>query len=156
MMQAVTQDDMRAGHAIQDSLGVTVALPFVGLIVTEGAKLVAAVIYNNYDKINIDLSITTFAPLRISALREIARFAFVTNGVKRISCMTLATNHRAVNRLIQMGFEFEGTLRKRFPQGDAFLFCLHADSQNLVRLPEREHARPTEPGNDSCGPDSKQ
>lgn len=142
MTQTVTQDDNRAGRAIQDALGVTVALPFVGLVVTEGDQLIAALIFNNYDRINIDLSITVFSPLRIAALREIARFAFVTNRVKRVSCVTLTTNQRAINRLIHLGFEFEGTMRERFPQGDAFLFALHASSQKIVRLTDGLDAKP--------------
>lgn len=93
--------------------------------------------FNNFDRINVDLSITVLAPLRIPALREICQYAFGKLGVKRVTCVTLADNFRAINRLLRSGFEFEGTQRQRFPQGDGLMFSLLASEQKFVRLHER-------------------
>ena len=141
MPQIVTQDDERAGRAIEASLGVTVALPFVGLVVTEGADLVAALVLNNFDRINADLSISSFRPLSIGPIREVCRYVFVRLGVARVTCTTLTTNHRAINRLERSGFVREGLMRRRFPQGDAYIYSLLADEQKFIRLND-EYALP--------------
>jgi hypothetical protein len=142
MRQVVAQDDMRAGHAIQEALGITVALPFVGVVVTEGERLVTAFVFNNFDKINVDLSITSPGRLHVSAIREIARYVFVGLRVRRVTCTTLATNHRAINSLSRLGFEFEGTLRDRFPGGDGLVFGLLASEQKFVRIAGERPERP--------------
>lgn len=133
-MQVVAQDDERAGRAIEAALGVTVALPFVGLVVTEGEILVAALVFNNFDRINVDLSITVFSPLKIGPIRDIARYVFGRLGVARLTCATLTTNVGAINRLETLGFVREGTLRRRFKQGDAYVYSLLADEQKFARL----------------------
>lgn len=150
MTQTVTQDDNRAGCAIQDALGVTVALPFVGLVVTEGGELISAFVFNNFDRQNVDLSITSPGRLRVSAIREIARYVFVRLGVKRVTCTTLTTNYPAIKSLSRLGFEFEGTLRQRFPQGDGLMFGLLASEQKFVRNAV-EHAKPSKSSSHSGG-----
>ena len=154
MPQIVTQDDERAGRAIQDSLGVTVALPFVGLVVTEGDKLVAALIFNNFDRINIDLSISAFAPLSIRAIREIAKYVFGLLRVKRVTCITRISNTKAIDRLLTLGFEFEARLKQRFPDEDGLQFCLLRSSQKLVR--KHEYPASPRPLRDRSGSDQEQ
>ena len=134
-MQAVSQDDERAGRAIEAALGVTVALPFVGLVVTDGGALVAAVIFNNFDRQNVDVSVSVEKSVSVSCVREIARYVFGTLRVKRVTATTLASNHPAIKSLSCLGFKFEGTLRQRFPQGDGLVFGLLASDQKIARLP---------------------
>ena len=136
MSQTVTQDDERAGRAIEAALGVTVALPFVGLVVMERDILVAALIFNNFDRVNVDLSITVCEPLKIGAVRDIAKYVFCKLGVRRVSCVTHSSNHPAIKSLLRLGFEFEGTMRDRFADGDGLLFGLLASRQRFVRLNE--------------------
>jgi hypothetical protein len=132
--QTVAQDDERAGRAIQAALGVTVALPFVGLVVTEGEELAAAFIFNNFDRRNIDVTISVEKPVSPVCIREIARYVFGKLGVKRVTCVTHVDNAKAIKRLGKLGFEFEGWQRQRFPQGDGVMFSLLASEQRFTRI----------------------
>jgi hypothetical protein len=134
MRQTVAQDDERAGRAIQAALGVTVALPFVGLVVTEGESLAAAFVFNNFDRRNIDVTISVEKPLSPVCIREIARYAFGKLGVKRVTCTTRVDNHKAIKRLERLGFVFEGWQRQRFPGCDGIMFSLLASEQKFVRI----------------------
>lgn len=160
MRQTVTQDDDRAGYAIQDALGVTVALPFVGLVVTDDdgpdQMLAAAIVLNNFDRQNIDLTISVEKSISPRAIREVARYVFGRLGVRRVTCVTLASNHRAINSLRRMRFECEGILRQRFPQGDGLIFSLLVSEQKFVRLSDGIDPQRPGPLRDRSGPNAKQ
>lgn len=133
MRQAVAQNDERAGRAMQHALGVTVALPFVGLTVTEGEKLIAVFVFNNFDRQNVDMSVVALGSLQIACIRDIARYVFHRLRVKRVTCVTHVENYGAIDRLLKLGFVFEGRLRSRFPQGDGLMFSLLKSEQRFVR-----------------------
>jgi hypothetical protein len=134
-MMRVEQNDMLAKKAIDEACGVTVAVPFVGLVVMDGEELAGALIFNGWDKWNVDLSCVVLKSWEISCLREIARYTFLKLRARRVTCVTPVSNHKAVNRLMRLGFECEGVLKERFPKGDAFLFGLLASRQKILRLP---------------------
>lgn len=138
-MMRVSQNDALAKSLIDKSLGVSMAAPFVGLIVGDDKTTAAALIFNNFDRINIDLSITVFAPIPVACIRDVARYAFERLSVKRVTCLTSVTNHRAINRLLLLKFRLEGVLKERFPSGDALQFSLLASEQKFVRLSLGKH-----------------
>ena len=131
---AVEQNDVLARTAIEQGLGVRVSDPFIGLVVSHETNLHGAIILNNFDRHNIDLTIMAFEPWKISDVRDLARYVFVQLDCKRATCITLATNEKAINRLISMGFKREGLMRERFPQGDAIVFGLTRNEQKILRL----------------------
>ena len=130
----VSQNDGVAKAIIEQSLNVSIAHPFVGLIIDDGETLAAAFIFNNFDRINIDLSIVVQAPFTMRLMRDIARYVFGRLGVKRVTCVTSVDNSQAIKRLRRLGFEQEGVLRDRLPTGDAFVFSLLARDQKFVKL----------------------
>jgi hypothetical protein len=134
-MQVVSQKDGAAKLLIDSALGVSLAPPFVGLTVEDERGVVAAFAFNGFDHQNVDMSVVVSRPLAISAIRAIARYVFDRDrlGCKRVTCLTLATNSRAVSRLTKLGFECEGRLIERFPQGDALIFGLLASRQKILR-----------------------
>lgn len=136
MKQEVSQDDRRAAAAIEAATGgQTFSPPFVGLVVTEGEALIAALVFNNFDRINLDLSICVLRPLRVGAIRDVARYVFGRLRVERLTCVTQAENKGAIDRALRLGFTFEGRQRRRFPGGkDGLMFSLLASEQKFARL----------------------
>lgn len=134
MSQVVSQNDILAKVALQDALGIVLCQPYVGLTVDDEQGLVAAVAFNGFDKINVDITAVVLRPLAISAARAITSYVFGRLGVRRVTALTLATNDRAINRLYRLGFECEGRLKERFAQGDALIFGLLATRQKVLKL----------------------
>lgn len=134
MPQTVSQNDFLAKQAIEEGLGVSIYHPFAGLVVADDAGLSAALIFNGFDRQNVDLSIIVLRPLTTRSIRDIARYVFGRMRCKRVTCVTAVDNHKAINRLFQLGFECEGRLSERFPSGDAFIFGLLASRQKILRL----------------------
>jgi hypothetical protein len=143
MGQSVSQNDEIAKIALEKSIGVKFSPPFVGLIVENApGVLVAALIFNNFDEINVDLSISVFSSVGVTCVRDICRYTFGRLKVKRVSCVTSIYNKSAIRSLRSLGFECEGVLKERLPSGDAFLFALLASKQRFLRLSNGQHAEP--------------
>ena len=130
----VSQNDFLAKAAIQDALGVKIAQPFVGLVVVRDEQFCGAFIFNNYDCQNVDATAVIIEPFSLGDARNIARYVFETLGCKRVTCSTLSTNAKAINRLLALGFEREGVQKERFPAGDAVIFGLLRSKQKILRL----------------------
>jgi hypothetical protein len=137
-MMRVSQNDALAKTAIEENLNVIIARPFTGLIIADNERLNGALIFNNYTKQNIDMTVLSLGPWSITNVRDIARYVFEKLNCKRVSCQTLTTNFSAINRLMKLGFELEGTAKDYFPQGDAFFFGLVRSNQKILRL-KNEH-----------------
>jgi hypothetical protein len=155
-MQIVSQKDGAAKLLIDSALGVSLAPPFVGLVVEDEKGVVAAFAFNGFDHQNVDMSVVVSRALAIPAIRAIARYCFDRDrlGCKRVTCLTLATNHRAINRLESLNFRLEGVLKERFPNGDALQFALLASEQKFVRLNSGLHSRGAKSLPNGCGADS--
>lgn len=135
MRQTITQEDDRAGNIMALALGMPVAPPHVGLVVRDGPHMAAIVVLNNFDRVNVDLSMVVFQRLQMAAIRDLAAYVFGRLGVKRVSILTRASNHCAIDRAVKLGFQLEGVLRARFPgPEDGLLLGLLASEQRFVRL----------------------
>ena len=130
----IGQNDELAKIAIENALNISIAHPFVGLVVTRGEDFSGALILNNFDRHNIDMTVLATGNWSMSDVRNIARYIFDQLDCKRITSVTLANNKKAIHRLQILGFKREGCLRERFPQGDAIAFGLLRSEQKLTRL----------------------
>lgn len=131
----VRQDDAFVAATFLSLHSITIAAPFVGLVVMSGDSLAGAVAFHGFDKWNVDMSAIVLKPWTIGAVRDIAKYVFGRLKCWRVTCLTLATNDRAINRLTKFGFEVEGIMKDRFPQGDAIVFGLMASRQKILRRP---------------------
>lgn len=130
----VGQNDDLAKIIVENALHIAVAFPFIGLTVTQGEEIRGALIFNNFDRHNIDMTVFANGNWSIGDVRNIARYVFERLDCKRISAVTLATNEQAISRLKALGFEREGYLPERFLQGDAIAFGLLRSKQKIMRL----------------------
>lgn len=126
----VRQDSEAAKRYIERELGLFIADPFIGLLVEKNGKQVGAVILNDYRPgENIELTAHTCGNWGVRDVRDIARYCF--DRVRRITAHTSVKNTRACYMLKALGFQYEGTLREWFKDGDAFVFGLLKSEQRI-------------------------
>lgn len=102
-------------------------LPWVGSLynaisfaVIKDGKLVAAAVYNNFYAKDCQLTFVSDAPQWASrqVLRQILGFPFYETDRERITTLTDANNHKAINLNLKLGFQKEGVLRHGSPVGN--------------------------------------
>lgn len=128
MRHLVRQDDAAAAAYLTEKLGIDFAHPFVGLVVGDGA-----VIVNNFDRVNVDMTACGSGCWSVRVIREIARYVFNVLCVKRVSAKTRVGNVKARKALEALGFVQEGVLRAGFGDEDAVLYGLLAAEQRILR-----------------------
>ena len=89
----------------------------VGLGVVKDGRLLGGVVFDQYTERNIVMSGAFDSPrwCSRSTLRRLFRYPFVQLGLRRMTTITTADNHRALRLDTWLGFQYEGTLRKFFP-----------------------------------------
>jgi hypothetical protein len=139
MKQIVYQDNEKARSMLQAALNVKVYEPFMGVVVYNGEEDIAAFIFNNHDRQNINLTICARGSITISAIRDIARYVFERSRIERVTCVTRCSNARAITMLKRFGFVCEGVLRKRFADGDGLIFSLLRSEQKLIKIKQEDY-----------------
>ena len=90
------------------------------LAVVHDSKLIAAAIYNNYVHYDCQLTFVSADPRWASrqVVRQVLGFPFYELGTLRITTLTDADNHKAINLNLKLGFQKEGVLRHGSPMGN--------------------------------------
>lgn len=90
------------------------------LAVVRDSKLIAAAVYNNYVHYDCQLTFASIEPRWASrqVVRQVLGFPFYELGTLRISTLTDADNHKAINLNLKLGFQKEGVLRCGSPMGN--------------------------------------
>ena len=104
-------------------LDVTFAEPFLAMAVVDARPvIVGAVVLNNYDGHNIDLSGVGVGAFTPSIVRHLARYVFNERGC---SCVTMKTkgSNKKTKKLLAKHFRYVGFLPKGYGQDDAVLYC---------------------------------
>lgn len=131
----IEQDNHLAAIMVQSVLHCSVCAPFVGLVVRDGSQIPAgAVIVNNYDGPNCDVTFVGRRCWTVGVMRDLARYIFGRLGCKRVTAKTRPSNAAARRALEKVGFRLEGELRAGFGTENALVYGLTADEQKLARL----------------------
>ena len=113
------------GQWVADKLG-TVYSPEVsasiGLVKDE--KIVAGVIYENWNRRSITAHMVVNGKLTRSFIFAIFHHAFVTCGVHKVICPVNNTNIKSNSLVKNMGFSAEGRLKDCSPDGDIILYTM--------------------------------
>lgn len=98
-----------------------------GLGICRDGRLLAGIVYNNYNGSNVEMSIASIDPRWCSrqAIRIAFLYPFAQLGCRRVSA-TVATHNEAARRLLErLGFEVEGFHPKAMRDGaDALSYGL--------------------------------
>lgn len=124
-----TPDENRAiAEWAAKQIGVTFAEPFLSFGVYDGrGVLIGAVVFNNYDGFNVDLSGAGEGAFTPSVVRAISKYVFDDLGCCRVTLKTRRSN-RTVRKLLGKHFRYESTKRWGFGVGDdALVFRMCRD-----------------------------
>jgi len=127
------RDDAAAKVWIDRSLGMNLALPFCGYSILQRGEQVGAFVFNNWTGPDIELTIACSERVSLRVARFIAFLAFYDLGARRLTARTKASNKKAINAMLALGFKMEGCVREFFDGEDAILFGLLEREQKLVR-----------------------
>lgn len=128
-----SSDEVREWAAIK--LGSNFPEPCFALGVLNGhGKLVGAVIYNDWQERNVEMSI--FGPHRVfypDVTREIFSYAFDHLGVNRISLTIRERNKGVIEAAMRWGWVIEGRKRNFYSDDNAIILGLLRDECRFLR-----------------------
>lgn len=129
----VRQDSLAAQSFIDRQLSISIAEPFIGLVIERDLAIVGAIILNDFTRgRNIEITAAATGPWSIADIRDVLRYCFAR--AERITARTHVNNFQAIKRLNMLGFKYEGRMRRFFENGDAAVFGLLRSEQRIVRL----------------------
>jgi RimJ/RimL family protein N-acetyltransferase len=96
------------------------ALPGVMTIaVVDESKIMAVVGYSNYNGHDCHMMVAgNGAWCRKEYLPVFFKYPFIVGGCKRVTCLCRPSNTRSIRLMKRLGFEYEGTLRNYYDDGD--------------------------------------
>lgn len=114
-------------------LNVTFAPPYVALAsIDHRNQIIGAVVLNNFDAANIDLTAVGEGAFTPSVVRQLCLYVFGKLGCSRVSFKTRRSNHKT-RKLLKKHATFEAMLKNWFGDEDAFQFRLCRDECRWLR-----------------------
>lgn len=108
-------------------LGVTFAPPYLALAsLDHRGEIIGAIVLNNFDGTNIDLTGAGEGGFMPSIVRGVARYIFDQLGCARVTLRTRKSN-KQTRRLLNRHFKFEVVLKSWFGNEDAYQFRMCRD-----------------------------
>ena len=134
----IETDAYAARMIVEKALQVKIYEPFTGIVMAAGngdcGRITGACIFNNYDGRDVHFTCVSKGLLGMREARYVARYVFGKLGCHRCTAITRGTNERAIKALVQLGFRYEGTLRKHYADADGAVFGLLREEQRIVKL----------------------
>ena len=128
------RDDAAAKVWIDRELNLNLALPFCGYAITDAkGRQVGAFVFNGFTGCDVELTLACRERVNVRVARFIFLLAFYDLGARRLTVKTRASNKKAINAALAVGFRIEGRLREYFDGEDAVVFGLLESEQKLVR-----------------------
>jgi hypothetical protein len=128
-------DAYAARMIVEKSLGHKIYEPFSGIVMFgKRGGYTGACIFNNYDGRDVHFTCVSSGLLGMREARFVAQYVFGKLGCHRCTAITRGTNERAIKALVQLGFQYEGTLREHYADADGAVFGLLRAEQKIVRL----------------------
>jgi hypothetical protein len=129
----IVVDSWSAREIMETALVRKICEPFLGLVVKDGADVVGAIIFNNYDQYDIHFTCVLSAPIGIRDARFVARYVFGQLGCRRCTAVTASSNYPARKALLQLGFRQEGILREHFELDDGVIYGMLRSEQKIAK-----------------------
>lgn len=137
MKHIVAHDKQRVGDFARSLLGNEGWAFYEAIGLEENGKLIAAVVFDNYNKISIHMHVAAVAGARWLTreyLRYCFQYPFIELNVKRITGMVCSSNVRARRFCEHLGFFLEATLKHASPTGDLCVYrMLKQDAPYLTK-----------------------
>lgn len=142
-MRLILPHDDQANHAIGNwvatKLGTVLYPPFyaAGIARDDNDKLVGALVFNDFNGFQIELTAYGPGALSPSVLKQVSEYVFNQLGVERVSARTRKSNVRT-RRLLAKHFEFEGVLKRYYGKEDALLYRMFREECPWLKVKKNE------------------
>jgi RimJ/RimL family protein N-acetyltransferase len=114
-MRLILGQDEAVGAFAAERLGVSITPPFTSMgIVDDADQLIGAIIYNDYNGANIEITVHAPGCLNRRIIRAMAAYPFEQLGVLRLTSRTKRSNRVMCKLFPRLGFVFEATLKHYF------------------------------------------
>lgn len=126
-MQLVFGHDAHIAQWAAENLGVEISPPFIAIGIVDESGLRGGIVYNHYNRFDIEMSIFGPGCMRRGIIRAALSYPFDQLGVLRVSAQTRRDNKSMRAMLPRLGFKFEGVRERHYGpnrRDDAFLFGL--------------------------------
>jgi len=135
-VRIILGQDEAVGRFAADRLGIPLEPPFtsMGIIDDISGELVGAIIYNRYNKYDIEISFYGPGAMHRRFIKAAFEYPFTQLGVLRLTARTKRSNKVMCKLLPRLGFIYEATLKNHFGQ-------TRGDDAVLYRLTRSEAAR---------------
>lgn len=100
-------------------------------LVDEQGKIRTAVVFNNWNNSNIDVSVASTGFVHPKLVAECGDYVFRQLKCRRASLYTRPTNQKAIRALEHMGAKFEARIEDYFPDADALLYRVKSEDLEL-------------------------
>jgi RimJ/RimL family protein N-acetyltransferase len=132
-MKLITDKSEKVARWAGQRLGVTFSPPYVAVGIESHGKPVGAVIFNDYQGGNIEVSAVGRGAFKKGILQHLFRYAFNDLECSRVTVRTRADNEKVIDLAIRFGWRVEGRLRQFYPDGcDAVVFGMLRKECNFL------------------------
>lgn len=133
-MSMILFNDPRVVHFVAQSVGSTDCSATASIGVEEGGKVVAGVVYDNFNGANIFIHFTVAQGYQICRgfLRLVFGYAFDCLKAKRITGAFSSANEKVRRFGERLGFQFETLLKDAAPDGDLMFYTLRREQCRFV------------------------
>ena len=114
-MRLVLGQDETVGLFAAQKIGIPIIPPYTSMgIVDDADELVGAIIYNSYNKFDIEISFYGPGAMHRRFIRAAFAYPFEQLNVLRLTAKTKRSNKTMCKLLPRLGFVFEATLKNHF------------------------------------------
>jgi len=135
-MRDVVQDNRRARRVIEANLPIHVSVPYSGLLLVDGKRLLGACVFDRWNRRNVEFTCVLLEhDIGMRIARRVAYYVFSPHnmGCHRCTATTPRSNTRAIKALETLGFRFEGIMREYFPDDDGMVYGLLRSEQKIMK-----------------------
>ena len=114
-MRLVLGQDEAVGVFASQKLGISIVPPYTSMgIVDDADELIGAIVYNHYNKFDIEISFYGPGTMHRRFIRAAFAYPFEQLNVLRLTAKTKRSNKTMCKLLPRLGFVFEATLKNHF------------------------------------------
>jgi len=135
LYKIICDDEKRVGNFVSKLTNTDEWAPFRAIGLERKGKLVAGVVYDNYNGTNIFAHIAAKGKywLNKDFLWYMCYYPFIVADVDRVTGMIPSNNKQAIKFVEHLGGEYETTLEKAHPEGDLLIYRMFKKDCKYLR-----------------------
>lgn len=132
-MALVYGRDLEVAEVVCSMLGCNISPPFVSIGVERKGEIVGGVVFNHFNRVDIEMTIASKVGLSPDFCRVLADYIFGQSKCARVTISVRAKDAKTIKLAEKFGFKREGLKRKGFGYDDAVIFGLLPEECRWLR-----------------------